>query len=145
MADCPPAESPAPQPGTPEIVVADDDRDGAEVLGVLLRCEGYDVHVAFDGVHALGLIRALRPRLALVDITMPGLDGYALAEALAALPGRSAMRVVALSGWGQAEARERARQAGFDHYFLKPVDPEALCRWIRDAVPLAGARPGTAV
>ncbi len=122
----------APQAGEPpaaaarRILVVDDNRDAADSLGLLLRFLGHEVRVAHDGPAALEAARAWRPAVVLLDIGMPGMDGYAVARALRALPELEGVVLIALTGWGQEEDRRRSRAAGFDHHLIKPVDLEAL-------------------
>jgi signal transduction histidine kinase/CheY-like chemotaxis protein len=108
------------------ILIADDNRDAAESLALLLEHHGHDVRVAYDGKGAISIARTFRPDLALLDITMPKLDGYAVATALRAEPWASSLVLVAVTGWGDAEARKMAQDAGFDHHLTKPVGPDDL-------------------
>jgi CheY-like chemotaxis protein len=107
------------------ILVVDDNVDAAESLGTLLRAMGHEVFVAHDGQTALDLLGKARPDIALLDITMPGMSGYELARRVRARAG-SALRIVALSGFGLPEDRARALEAGFDQHMVKPVDPAFL-------------------
>jgi CheY-like chemotaxis protein len=102
------------------ILVAEDNRDGADMLAVLLRLGGHEVHVAYDGPHALALIQTRAPHLALLDIGMPGLNGLEIARTLKTTGHRTVL--IAISGWGRASDRDAAREAGFADYFLKPVE-----------------------
>jgi PAS domain S-box-containing protein len=108
------------------VVVADDNRDAAESLAMLLRLDGHEVGVAHDGVRALELIKQLRPQAALLDIGMPGLNGYQVAEQARAESASARMLLVALTGWGQVQDLERATAAGFDHHLVKPAEPNAV-------------------
>lgn len=87
---------------------------------------GHTVGVAYDGEQAVRLAAQFRPQLAFLDIGMPRLDGYGAARAIRALPGLEAVRLVALTGWGAEEDRQRARAAGFDEHMLKPALPEQV-------------------
>lgn len=114
-------------PLTPlRILVADDYEDGREMLGFLLRDEGHTVAVAADGPAAVTLAQEFRPDVAIVDIGMPGMNGYAVAKALRDGPDGASVVLVALSGLGQQEDKARATDAGFDRHFTKPVDVNAL-------------------
>jgi CheY-like chemotaxis protein len=115
------------------VLVVDDSRDGAESLALLLRLKGHDVRVAHDGLAALEAARANRPDLAILDIGMPGMDGYELAQRLREEPGLAKLVLVALTGWGQAEDRRRSQEAGFNHHLTKPADPAALERLLGEA------------
>jgi PAS domain S-box-containing protein len=104
------------------VVVADDNADSAESLALLLRMNGDEVFVAFDGQAALDLIEAHAPDVALLDIGMPRLNGYDVARRARALPAAEGMLLVALTGWGQAEDVRRSLDAGFDVHLTKPLD-----------------------
>jgi CheY-like chemotaxis protein len=108
------------------VLLVDDNRDFAESLATVLRFNGHAVHVAYDGESALAIASQFRPEVALLDLGLPGLDGYGLARALRADPATSATLLVALTGWGQEKDRERTKAAGFDMHFVKPVDPESI-------------------
>jgi PAS domain S-box-containing protein len=108
------------------ILVADDNRDAADSLAEMLRLFGHEVHTAHDGVSAVEAVGRVRPDVAILDIGMPGLNGYAACRRIREQPWGRAMTLVALTGWGQEEDRRRAAEAGFDHHLTKPVDPAAL-------------------
>ena len=108
------------------ILVADDNRDAAELLAESLRLQGHDVAVAYDGLAALALAKERRPDLALLDIGMPGLDGLALAAVLRADAVLADIVLVAVTGWGTEEDRARSRAAGFDRHLTKPVDLDTV-------------------
>jgi len=104
------------------ILVVDDNQDAAESMRLLLRQVGADVRVAHDGPQALAAFDAHRPRMVLLDIGMPGMDGYEVARRMRASPYAPRASLVALTGWGQDEDRKRVREAGFDHHLVKPAD-----------------------
>jgi PAS domain S-box-containing protein len=104
------------------VLVADDNRDGADSLAALLRLAGHRVVTVNDGNAALEEIERLRPRIALLDIGMPGKTGYDVAAHVRAQPWGAGVTLVALTGWGQATDRERALAVGFDEHWVKPVD-----------------------
>ena len=106
------------------VLVADDNRDAAQTLARFLSLQGWDVSTAFDGEEALALAGSFRPEICLLDIGMPGLDGYEVARRLRARPGCPLL--VALTGWGQDADRRRSLEAGFDRHLTKPVDLDAL-------------------
>jgi len=110
------------------VLVVDDNRDAAESLGMLLELEHCKVSVAFDGLRALELLETFKPEIALLDIGMPGMDGYELARRIRATQRGRDVMLVALTGWGQADDKKRAAEAGFDEHLTKPVDPEMLSR-----------------
>ncbi len=118
-----PAES---APGAKRVLVVDDNKDAANTLAELLTLEGHDVTVAYDGQEALDRAAASAPQLAILDIGLPGMDGYELARRLRAAPGGQSLVLAALTGYGQPADRAFAKQAGFDHHLLKPVDLNAL-------------------
>ncbi|HEX6412641.1 MAG TPA: response regulator, partial [Burkholderiales bacterium] len=111
--------------GPVRVLVADDNRDAADSLQRVLVLYGHDVRVAYDGVSAMQIGREFRPRVAVLDIGMPGTDGYTVAREIRKQHGRE-VTIVALTGWGQEADRRRAIEAGFDHHLVKPVDPDAL-------------------
>lgn len=115
---------PAPQNGTArcQIVVADDNRDAADSLAMILKLGGHSVHVAYDGREALHAVRAYRPHLAILDIGMPEHDGCDVARQLRQEPWAHTLVLIALTGWGQDVDRRRTAAAGFDHHFTKPVN-----------------------
>jgi PAS domain S-box-containing protein len=112
------------------IVVADDNVDAAQTLEVLLTAMGQETTVAHDGLRAIEAVERFRPDIVLLDIGMPKLDGYAVAERLRAMPGGSRLVLAAITGWGQESDRRRAREVGFDFHFAKPVSEAALRRII---------------
>jgi CheY-like chemotaxis protein/anti-sigma regulatory factor (Ser/Thr protein kinase) len=113
------------------VLVVGDNVDAAETLADALRAHGHDVQVTFDGPAALRLARSFKPQVALLDIGLPVMDGYQLAEEMLELLGPRVM-LVAATGYGQPGDVERARLAGFHHHFTKPVDLAGLCRVIDD-------------
>jgi CheY-like chemotaxis protein/two-component sensor histidine kinase len=116
------------QAGPPRarILVADDNYDAAQSLALMLGMDGHEVRTASDGLEALRVADEFRPQLVLLDIGMPKLDGYETARKLRERPWSKSTLLFALTGWGQEEDRERARQAGFDRHLVKPVDPDTL-------------------
>ena len=119
---------------TARILVADDNRDAAASLATLLQLDGHEITVANDGRVALAAAEAFRPHVALLDIGMPKLNGYEVARHIRAEPWGKAVILVAMTGWGQAEDKRRAFEAGFDHHFTKPLDLEVLDAFLADAL-----------
>lgn len=117
--------SPRPRPTGCRILIAEDSADAAEMLRLMLTFMGHDVRVASDGVQAVAAAREFNPRIALIDIGMPRMDGYEAARRIREALG-SRVVLVALTGWGQDEDKRRSREAGFDHHFTKPMEPEVL-------------------
>ena len=118
------------------VLLVDDSVDAAESLAMLLRLWGHEAAVAHDGPAALRLVGQQRPEVALLDIGLPGMDGYELARRLRQQPGLEQTFLVALTGWGQEEDRRRSKEAGFDHHLVKPVDLSALQELLAQAQPL---------
>jgi signal transduction histidine kinase len=108
------------------IVVIDDNQDAAESLAMLLRLKGHDVQIAYDGPSGLALALGTAPECVLVDIGLPGMDGYEVAKRLRSHDRSRRTVLVALTGYGQQEDRARSRQAGFDHHLVKPVAQNVL-------------------
>lgn len=117
------------------VIIADDIEDAANTLAKLLEAEGHDVRVAHDGLTALFLARAFRPQVAILDIGMPELDGYAVARALRQEPWGGGILLIALTGRGQEEDKRQAAAAGFDLHLTKPVDPHQVMSLIASRVP----------
>lgn len=108
------------------ILVADDNRDSAESLGMLLELSGHEVLLAHDGLQALAIAAERLPDAALLDIGMPGMDGYEVATGIRRESWGTHMTLIAITGWGQEEAKRLARHAGFDHHLTKPMDGSLL-------------------
>jgi PAS domain S-box-containing protein len=115
---------------TRRVLIADDNRDAADSLGMLLGLAGHEVRIAHSGQTALSLAQVFRPDTALLDIGMPDLSGYEVARQLRREPWGAGIRLIALTGWGQTDDRRRAHEAGFDHHLTKPIDPDALAALI---------------
>lgn len=114
--------APARTERTWRLLVADDNRDSAEAMAMLLSTLGHEVDVAFDGEEALGLAARTRPDAIVLDIGMPRLDGYEVAKRLRAEPWGREVVLIAATGWGQERDRRRSAEAGFDAHLVKPVD-----------------------
>jgi two-component system, chemotaxis family, CheB/CheR fusion protein len=108
------------------VLVVDDNRDAADSLAMLLRATGNEVQTAHDGSDALRIAEKWPPEYALLDIGLPGMSGYALAQRLRAMPGLPPLTLVAITGYGQEDDRRRSKEAGFDHHLVKPVDFDVL-------------------
>jgi CheY-like chemotaxis protein len=102
------------------IVVADDNIDAALTLAALLGLQGHDVRTAHDGMQALDEVMRFEPHVVILDIGMPGMNGYKVAATLR--ESDSDVLLIAVTGWGQEEDRHRSKAAGFDHHLVKPVD-----------------------
>jgi len=115
------------------ILVVDDNDDAASSMAMLLRMMGHDASIAHDGESALRGIEADRPDIVLLDIGLPGMSGYEVAERLRKTPAGKALRLYALTGYGQEEDRRRSAAAGFDGHLVKPVMPGDLFALIESA------------
>jgi PAS domain S-box-containing protein len=107
---------------THRVLLVDDNRDSANTLAMLLKLLGTEVKIAYDGESALDALRIYRPSLLLLDIGMPGMDGYDVARQVRQIPEFCDLVLIALTGWGQDEDRRRTKEAGFDHHLVKPVE-----------------------
>jgi CheY-like chemotaxis protein len=112
------------------ILVADDNRDGAETMGMLLEIAGHEVRLADSGMSAIETAKDFEPHVVILDIGMPDIDGYEVARRIRRETWGASMLLIAVTGWGHAEDKRRALDAGFDHHMTKPVDPDALERLI---------------
>jgi CheY-like chemotaxis protein len=118
------------------VLVVDDNEDAADLLAAALTFQGHEARVAHDGPGALRICGDdFTPQVALIDIGLPVMDGYELAERLRALPGGDQLRLIAVTGYGQPSDRQRARAAGFDAHLVKPVDLDTLTRALREPTP----------
>jgi CheY-like chemotaxis protein len=105
------------------ILITDDNRDAAESMAMLLRMSGHEVRTAVDGPATLNLARSFRPQAIFLDIGLPrGMDGYEVARRLRRQEGLERVLLVAMTGYGQDEDRERSKLAGFDYHLVKPAD-----------------------
>ncbi len=108
------------------ILLADDNRDAAESLAIILRLEGHEVELAHDGHAALDSFKTRRPDVALLDIGMPKSNGYEVARTIRAMPDCAGVLLIAITGWAQDADKAESRAAGFDHHLTKPIEPEKL-------------------
>jgi signal transduction histidine kinase/CheY-like chemotaxis protein len=129
-----PATEPATATAARHVLIVEDNADGRDSLATLLGLMGHRVDVAEDGPSGVEVALAVRPEVALIDIGLPGLDGYAVATRVRAALGRSVF-LVALTGHSQPEDRRRAAEAGFDAHLTKPVEPDELQALISDQLP----------
>jgi CheY-like chemotaxis protein len=112
--------------GPARVLVIEDNVDAAQTLQFLLRAMGFDVAVAFTGLAGVELALKWKPDIVISDIGLPGLTGFEVARQLRQNPGTAHAFLVAVSGYGTAADKEEAKQAGFNCYLVKPVDPEIL-------------------
>src|SRR5262249_37784704 len=121
------------------VLVVDDNTDAADSLAMLLRLTGHEVRIVHDGPAALESAATFRPDVVLLDIGLPGMDGYAVARHLREESCTREVLLIAVSGYGQEEDQLRSRQAGFDHHLVKPVEFTAL----QQLLPSLTQQPGT--
>jgi CheY-like chemotaxis protein len=137
----------SPSPVGLRVLVVDDNRDVADSTASIMRMNGCDVHVAYDGKAALESVQRLRPDAVLLDIGLPAIDGYLVAEHIRAHPENGRTMIVAVSGYGQEQDRLRSKSVGFDYHVVKPIDPAILASLIgslrvtRDAATDAAPEP----
>ena len=128
------------EPGTERpvnrrVLIADDNRDGAESLALVMTVFGCEVRTAYDGASAVRAAESFRPEVIFLDLGMPGMDGFEAARRIRSLPGGHATVLIALTGWGQERDRQRTSEAGFDAHLVKPVDPLSM-RSFLDQLPV---------
>jgi CheY-like chemotaxis protein len=121
------------------VLLVEDNADARAALVALLELEGYLVEAAADGAAGVEIVRTLRPDVALVDIGLPGIDGYEVARRIRAL-GPPQPFLVALTGYSRPEDRQRTTDAGFDAHLVKPVDPNDLTALLSRGIPGPGSR-----
>jgi signal transduction histidine kinase/CheY-like chemotaxis protein len=132
------------RPQAIRVLVVDDNIDTTTGMAQLLTLLGYEVETAFNGRDALEVAAQFLPDFILLDIGLPGLNGYQVASRLKSHPVCSAAVVIAVSGYGQVEDRRRSLEAGFDHHLVKPIDPDTLLKLLASPPPLRPDRDGTA-
>ncbi|HWB11450.1 MAG TPA: ATP-binding protein [Pirellulales bacterium] len=128
------AEDPLP---LRRVLVVDDNVDAADSLAMLLRLQGQQVTAVYDGSAALAQAEAAPPAIAFIDLGMPKMDGYEVARAFRAHATLQNVTLVALTGWGQPEDRQRTAEAGFHHHLVKPVDLKTLRHFLIHLIPAA--------
>jgi DNA-binding response OmpR family regulator len=111
-------------------LIADDNRDGAETLSILLGHAGHEVHIAHSGTAAFELAKRVRPQIAVLDIGMPDLSGYDVARRIRTEAWGKEVQLIAVTGWGQDSDKRMADLAGFDHHLTKPIDPTEIAALI---------------
>jgi signal transduction histidine kinase len=129
------ALAPAAASHATRILVVDDNSDAADALALILRTAGYDVRTAKDGIEALWTMPAFRPRVVLLDLGMPKLNGFDTARQIRELPWGREVHIVAVTGWGQPKDRKRTLDAGFNAHLVKPVDYGELLRMLSRLAP----------
>ena len=109
-------------PASRRVLVVDDNRESVETLSMLLQLKGHDARIAEDGDEAIAIADSYRPHVVVLDLSLPGRDGYDIARELRARSYGAGLILVALTGWSGNDVREKAAAAGFDFHLLKPVD-----------------------
>ena len=123
-------DEPAASTSSLRILIVDDNGDGADSLGMMLRVVGYDTRTAYDGQEGVDVAGEFRPDVVLLDIGLPKLNGYEACRRIRDEPWGKDVVLIALTGWGQDEDRRRSHDAGFDHHLVKPVEPQALMKML---------------
>jgi CheY-like chemotaxis protein len=131
-----PAVPVRPTLGPLRILIIEDNRPAADSLRLFLQLLGHEVSVAYTGPEGLQAALALRPRVVLCDIGLPGMDGYDIARSLRREPTLAGLRLIAVSGYGREEDLQRSQEAGFDYHLVKPADPDILLRLLVAESPL---------
>jgi len=135
-------DRPSPRPAEPNtvrstgsrrILVVEDNVDSAQALATLLELYGHEVRTAHEGMGAIDVAKAFRPNVVLIDIALPGIDGYEVARRLRQLRGSEKLVLLAMTGFGQERDRAMSREAGFDDHMLKPVSPDVLLKAIANS------------
>lgn len=109
------------------VLIADDNRDAAETLGMVLSLSGFEILLAFDGRQALDTAERERPDAVVLDIGMPEMNGYQVAQAIRSRDWGTDLLLIALTGWGlDGDQAKTSSAAGFNHHLVKPVDPDVL-------------------
>ena len=117
------------------VLVADDNRDAAESLSLLLEAAGHTVRVTYDGDQALSEAEAFRPEIALIDLGMPKVNGYEVCRRIRASEWGQSALLIAQTGWGQDEDKRRTRECGFDAHLVKPADPITVVKLVEQWSP----------
>ena len=108
------------------VLVVEDNIDAAETLTMVLAAFGHEIRIANEGLGAVSTALEFRPHVVLLDIGLPGLDGFEVATLLRAEPGLGKPVLIAMTGYGETSARERSKAVGFDHHLVKPVDIDKI-------------------
>jgi len=123
-------EEPEAPKSSLRILIVDDNKDGADSLAMMLKMMGNDTRTAYDGKEGVELAGEFRPEVVLFDIGMPKLNGYEACRLIRKQPWGRKIIVIAVTGWGQEDDRQRSHDAGFDHHMVKPVDPQDLMKML---------------
>jgi PAS domain S-box-containing protein len=126
-----------------KVLIVDDNVDAADTLAMLLELEGHDTKVAYESNAALTVAGSFRPDIVLLDIGLPGMNGYEVARAMRAMPALEGVCLIALTGYGKSEDQQRTKAAGFDDHLVKPVEPATLSQALLRASSQASLRGST--
>jgi CheY-like chemotaxis protein len=121
------------------VLVIEDDGDAREMLRLMLEIAGHTVYDAADGPGGLEFLEAEHPDVAIIDIGLPGQDGYQVARRIREHPDGRTMILIALTGYGRPTDHQRSVEAGFDHHLVKPADLDTLARLLQEDAPRIGA------
>jgi CheY-like chemotaxis protein len=127
----------APEPVTAlprRVLIVDDNTDAANSLAMLLQLDGHEVQAVYNSREALERALSFRPDVMLLDIGLPGMNGYEMAQTVRMMPGLGSVRLIAVTGYGRSEDRGRALAAGFDDHLVKPVEANELKRSLASSV-----------
>ncbi len=145
--DASPVQAPSPSGGR-RVLIVDDNHDAADSVAQFLQLEGHEVKTVGDGMQAIACVPVFAPQVVVLDIGLPVLSGYEVAKRLREMPATRDALIVALTGYGQKEDKQRALESGFDHHFVKPTDPHALtaliARWTSEIADKGGAADSAA-
>jgi len=127
------------------VLVVDDNSDAADGLATILRFSGHELRIAYDGPAALAVAQTFRPHVVLLDLGLPGMDGYEVARRLRQKPEFKEVCIAAVTGWGQPEDRQNSQKMGINRHLVKPVDPSLLAQLLAEVTAAAenAADPGT--
>jgi CheY-like chemotaxis protein len=117
------------------LLLVDDSVDAATAMSLLLESDGYDVRIAHEAVHALEIAAQFEPEIVLLDLGLPGMDGFQLAQEMRKRAATANALLIAVTGYGQAADRQRTHEAGFDHHLVKPVSSDEIQRVIASRFP----------
>jgi CheY-like chemotaxis protein len=122
-----------------KVLIADDNEDAADSLATLLELSGHEARTAYSGATAVAAAEAFSPDVVFLDLGMPGMSGYEVAKRLRAEPRHAGTRLVALTGWGNEEDRQKTAAAGFDFHLTKPADTDEVRRLLTEIAAGRGA------
>ena len=126
-----------------KVLIVEDDPDARKVLSLILKLDGYQIYTAPGGQEALGVLRGLTPDLILLDVMMPGMDGYQVCQWVRSNPATKQVPVVMLSGKADPESVARGLEVGADEYLAKPITPSHLTAQLKRVLAQVAARQGT--